>query len=281
MVDKPLGKYSKQELVDLVNQLQQQAIHPSVERDIDTEGSYVEGTARIEGGGDWVGGSKGLSGVEISQIIETLLKHFPESILQPTQLDSTLDQIIRFHESLYEWKELHNHLDVISNAFSPFAKQIERSEVTRKIPETREILNYWYPVSERIGSFLLWAQSVHHIGLRYEVLDDKSMLGERWAVRISKLRNDIEEHLGLGKTKYGSSSRSGAPKGLQRLLFRLFGLEILWLRELGELSRVFEHAATEQMHHADKKLREAATELYNLSQRTLLRSQTPGANHDE
>ena len=280
MTDKPLEGLSKKELIALVQQFQQQLKRDMVSREIDAEGSYVEGTVKVAGGGDWVGGSKGLDGAEVSQIIDTLLKHFPESILQPAQLDNTLAQIVTYHEKLYEWKELHNYLDMILNAFSPFAKQVERSEFSRKIPDTRELLNYWYPISERIESFLLWAAAIHHIGARYAVNVDKSMQGERWAVRISKLKNDIEGHLGISESS-DTRALNPYPRKIQRQMFRVFGFEIDWWRELGELSRIFEHAATEQMHFADKKLREAATELYNLSQRSLLRvSPVGGEDHE-
>jgi hypothetical protein len=214
---------------------------------------------------------KGFSGKDVNQIIETLLKHFPKGYLQnPDELDKTLSDFRSYHEKLHEYKELHNAINEILINFEQFKAEIDRSNSRRLIPKLSVLRDLWRPVSISVVALLNWSQSIQNIGKPFKILEDKSRLGEEWAIQFSGLQIRINEHLGmedqLGVNEY---SKKDYPSQIQILSFQRFGAEIPWWETLIELTSSFSHASSHHMNSADKQLRQTAQELFNLSNKAL------------
>lgn len=228
-----------------------------------------EGGIDLGSGSSRISGSKitgrdhieGLSGKDVNQIIETLLKYFPRGYLQnPNELDKTLGDFRRFHEQLHEWKDLHNALDEIITSFAQFSSEIHRYNSINKIPHLSTLRNLWYPVSVKVDLLLEFAKNIALIGKRYNE-NNGNLEGERWAVKISDMRSQINLQLGFDET----SSFSAQSPNLGNKFNYFWGRKPDWWITLYELNNEFNHIAYGQMHFADKKLRETANELYTLS----------------
>jgi len=215
----------------------------------------------------------GVTGEEVNQIIETLLKHFPKGYLHnPQELDKTLSDFRLFHEQLHEYKELHNAINEILVAFEPFRAEIDRANSRRTLPKLSNIRDMWRPVSMCVIELLNWSQNIKHIGKPYQVLENKSKVGEDWAIQFGELRIRINEHLGLiDQLGIGGTSKRETeyPSQMQLLAFQRFGTEIPWWESLSELTSSFQHTSSHHMNSADKQLRQTAQELFNLSNKAL------------
>lgn len=220
-------------------------------------GSDVAGRDHIEG----------LSGKELNLIIGTLLKHFPKGVVQnPVELDKTLSDFRRYHEQLHEYKELHNGINEILVSFEPFKAEIDRSNSRRLLPKLMDLRDLWRPVWMTVGSLLKWSQTITYIGRPFQELADKSKSGEDWAVQFSELQGRINLHLGMNEF---STEHVSYPSKAMILAFQSLGAEIPWWETLTELTSSFGHASYHHMNSADKRLRQTAQELFNLSNRAL------------
>jgi hypothetical protein len=220
-------------------------------------GSEVAGRDHIEG----------ISGKDVNQIIETLLKHFPKGYLQnPGELDKTLSDFRRYHEQLHEYKELHNGINEILVAFEPFKAETDRSNSRRILPKLRLLRHLWRPVSMSVGLLLKWSQTITYIGKPFQEFEDKSRSGEDWAIQFSELRVRINNHLGLNEY---STELIDYPNKVQIFTFQRLQVEIPWWYTLTELTSSFSHVSSYHMNSADKQLRQTAQELFNLSNKAL------------
>jgi hypothetical protein len=218
------------------------------------------------------GNITGLSGDEVSQIIETLLKHFQRGYLQnPGELDKTLSEFRSYHEKLHEYKELHNAINEIQNDFGQFKTEIDRSNFTRSISKLSVLRNLWRPVSMKVAALLHWSQSIQLIGKPFKILEDKSRTGEEWAIQFSGIQTRMNDHLGmenqLGMNEY-SKKEVDYPSQMQILRFQSLGREIPWWETLSELTSSFDNTCDHHMNSADKQLRQTAQDLYNLSKKS-------------
>ena len=216
---------------------------------------------------------KGLSGKDVNQIIETLLKHFPQGYLQnPEELDKTLSDFRSYHEKLHEYKELHNAINEILINFEQFKAEIDRCNSRRLIPKLSVLRDLWRPVSISVVALLNWSQDIQKIGRPFKILEDKSRSGEEWAIQFSGLQIRINQHLGmedqLGVNEY-SKKELDYPSQIQILSFQRFGTEVPWWETLTELTSSFSHVSAHHMNSADKQLRQTAQELFNLSNKAL------------
>jgi len=215
------------------------------------EGDEVYGDKVI---GDKVGRDKhGLSGAEINQIIETLLKYFPRGHLQPSRLDSTLNLFYQYHEQLREWKELHDSLDDLIKAFDPYYVLVQTSDMTRKVSSRKKLRALWGPVSRQVDALLVFVNNANYIN-QPQVLGDGSRKGVVQVDSLNELRRHISELL----------EARAYPTFQQCLLFKYLNVDIDWWQEIYKLAGEFEHVIKQQMHLADKRLRDTATEIYRL-----------------
>lgn len=204
--------------------------------------------------------------MNVEELVSALKEAFPKDDPRPEQLRkilSAFEKFQRLQQALYEWKELHNALDDILTAFAPFSSEIHRADAEKTIPSLSTLNNLWYGVSARVDALLQFAGYINHIGKRYR--EEAGMIsGEVWAVKISAMRNQVNIQLGLNETSSfrASTKRSISFAEKSKLMI---GIRPEWWITLYELNNEFNHTAYGQMHWADKKLRETATELYTLS----------------
>ncbi len=224
-------------------------------------------------GRDNITTSTGVSGEEVKGIIETLLKHFPQRYLDnPRELDKTLSEFGVYHEQLHEYKELHNAVNDIQIAFGQFRVEVDRANSTRSIPKLSVLRDRWRPVSMHVVELLNWSQTIKNIGKPFKILEDKSKSGEDWAIQFSELQSRINDHLGVSN-QLGVTTKKDVeyPSPVQIILFKQTGSEIPWWETLSELTSSFDDVTTHHMNSADKQLRQTAQELYNLSNKALLK----------
>ena len=204
--------------------------------------------------------------MNIDELVSALKEAFPKNDPRPEQLRrilSAFEQFQRLQQSLYEWKELHNALDDILTSFAPFSSEIHRADAEKTIPSISTLNNLWYGVSATVDALLQFARNINYIGIRYRE-EAGNISGEVWAVKIGVMRNQVNIQLGLNETSSfrASTKRSISFAEKSKLMI---GIRPEWWVALYELNNEFNHTAYGQMHWADKKLRETATELYTLS----------------
>ena len=214
----------------------------------------IEGSTNVKNG-DLVGGNKviGLQSDEIIRLIEAI---FAPNYQTPERFDSVLKEFQKIHKTLYEWKELHNLLDEIMNSFNQFYSQIERLNGSSTKPDLEELQLLWSRVSMRVTELVEFAKNITEIGVPY-VEDQGHLTGERWVLEILSLRNDLEKNFDPDEqASLEFFSRGG--------LFS-FGVKPQWWKTMYRLTHDFYDKVFIHMHEGDKRLRESAINLYDLS----------------
>lgn len=199
-------------------------------------------------------------GLNAEELVAALKRAFPENDPRPEQFRMVLGQFQVYHSTLSEWKELHNLLDEILTSFAQFSAEIQRADSEKKIPSLRTLRCLWRPVSARVDCLLFYASQIDYIGKRYENLGGRSV-GEIWAVKINELRNRINVQIELDESSRFDLSAQHTVGILDKVKL-WFDLKPDWLVVLYEMNNEFNHLVYGQMHWADKKLRETATDLY-------------------
>ena len=234
---------------------------------IDTGGgSYVGGGASA--GGDFVGRDKfiGLSGEEVNRLIETLLHNIRPEYMQPGQLGEALGQFRTFHETISEWKELHNFLDNSVQFYDQFWDQARKAD--RRNFNLANLRNSWMRIALELDALLKWAEGIQLIGKRFNHAASGRLEGEEWAIKLEIARQDIEQHLKSAEKRQEPTSGTGA------LLGRLLNpgqLDEQWFERLNDLASNYRTLILFYLHHANEHLRSTATELVEVSQRVLRR----------
>lgn len=234
-----------------------------VKMDTRIEGDVVGGDKNVTqtAGGDIVQRDKYV-GLNIAELVTALRQAFPGDA-RPERLRQLLDEFREYHAKLHEWKELHNALNNIIDAFDQYAARVESSYIEKLPLKPSVYQEAWRPVNRRVEEMLDWAQTIQHIGRRYQALAGDRLEGERWAVDIKARRDDLLAHFQSGKAVEKGMSGMGFPR-----LF-LANPATEWLQRLYSLTHEFEDAVKQHMSQADSQLRETATELYSLSKQAL------------
>jgi len=228
-----------------------------------SDGTTIQGSVGTQGG-DFIGRDQVNVGLNVQDLVAALRQAFPAGDPRPEQVRQALLRFNSYHQALYEWKELHNALDEILNALAPFMAQMERAQASAQELDLEDLRSLWRPVSPRVDALLDFGQHIQHIGKAY--LPGQTATGEKWALELADLRRAIIRLLGIPLAGAADApglvaSRTGS---LQRFGL-LLGARPDWWPPLYELTQNFNSAAYLQMHLADKKLRDTATELYILS----------------
>lgn len=186
-----------------------------------------------------------------------------------------LTELRLLSERLYEWKELHNHLDELINIFSQFSAQVDRLAIAGEPVEDMYRLNdSWQPVHRRTNVLLLWSeQDVEHIGKPYILLADGSRKGEKWAVELAMQHDAISDLLANSPV---FTKEQSASNGLSRFI-KAFNEQPSpqtavwqqWWRSLRESTQMFNNKLSNHMFLADKELRKTALDLHDFSKETL------------
>jgi len=207
---------------------------------------------------------QGLNIEELKTVLEDAFtdKDDPR-ITQVQRAFGEIQQMQQTQQTLYEWKELHNALDDIITSFAPFSSEVNRADRKNEIPSITSLRDLWYAVSEKIDALLDFASKVDLIGKRYKE-ENENITGEIWAVKISNLRTDINLQLALDKKSRFDATVNRSVSIVDKSMLHV-GIKPHWWKKLVEHSNEFNHAVANQMHYADKKLREKATELYSIS----------------
>lgn len=177
--------------------------------------------------------------IDFGQVAETLSQFLPATSPLPQLFHDTLEEFKQYHTQLYEWKELHHHLNGIIMVFRQFSLQMERLSDNSKLKQNLSLLlMLWEPALMKIMPLLEWARYIQYIGTPFEELSDGSLKGEKWAIEIRIGSDRVTELL---RTKTASED-----------LLR-DAVDELW-------QQVNTH-----MFLADDNLRKTAGELFNLS----------------
>ena len=232
---------------------------------IQTDGGGVVGRD-ASAGRDFVGRDQniGMSGEEVSRLVETVLKNIQPEYIRPQQLDEALTQFRQYHETLSEWKELHNFLDNTLQFYDQFWDLARAAN--RKNLLLADLQNRWLRISLELDGMLKWAATIQYIGRPYNETGDGRLDGEKWAIDLEIARRDIANHLAQAQKLIDSSSAS--------LFNRLAGqnpLDEQWARQLAEYASRYRSLILFYMHQANANLLNTATKLTDLSQRVLRR----------
>jgi len=229
-------------------------------------GSYVEGG--VNAGEDFVGRDKiiGLSGEEVNRLIETLLRNIRPEYMEPDQLGEALNQFRTFHETISEWKELHNFLDNSVQYYDQFWDQARKAD--RRNFDLVDLRNSWTRIALELDALLGWAEGIQLIGKRFNHEASGRLDGEEWAIKLEMARQDIEQHLKSAEKRQETGAGTGSFLGR---LINPGQLDEQWFERMNDLASNYRTLILFYLHHANEHLRNTATELVEMSQRVLRR----------
>jgi len=214
-------------------------------KEIRTEGgTYIEGDAQTSGG-DFVARDKIIQNIQldVDKLTQTLRQALPADDPLPQHLLEALRQFKYFHTRLFEWKELHNALNDITIALGQFLREVERLDISQAQGNARDLRRSWRPVAQKVDILLSFATSVKYIAEKpFEVIEGR-LQGPEWAVDIKVARTQLDEVL--------RNKDAGEDDIDEEALY--------------DATYNFNDKAETHMYLADKKLRDTAGELYNLS----------------
>lgn len=204
--------------------------------------------------------------VNIQQAIETLL---PPGDPRRHNLQALVGRLRQHNELLREWKQLHQHLDTLSNiTYGQYAAQLRRYRGQAIDPTL--FRDAWRAVALSVRRLLEWARTIEYIGPPYRETDGEKA-GPQWAIHLGELVEAIDDHLAQAPPLPPPE-----PTGWQRVVRGLAEREDAaaawsgwWWPQLTELSDSLEHEMRLYMSMADENLRSAAADLYDLSQQVL------------
>jgi hypothetical protein len=122
--------------------------------------------------------------------------------------------------------------------FDQFAREIERRDAAGAIGDVRLLKRLWQPTDQKVELLIEFAKGVSHIATPLIVLPDGSLQGPPWAVELAMAAKRLKE---------------------------VFEERLVYLAEVYDATYAFSDAAEKHMYLADKQLRKAAGELFNLS----------------
>jgi len=210
------------------------------DRHVDTDGgAYFEGRIDTDGG-DVIGGDKIINyQLDVEKLVQVLRQSLPDDDPTPQYLRETLQGFQHFHRQLFEWKELHNYLNDILYGLDQFTREVERLDAGGQASNPRALARQWRPVTQKLRLLLDWAATVHYIhDTPYVRREDGSLQGPKWAVELQTARMQVDQALEPDSFDFYT---------------------------LYDVAFEFSGAVDRHMYLADKKLRDTAGELYNLS----------------
>ena len=227
----------------------------------------------------------------LDELVAVLSERYPHALLNLQQVlesASATDERMRsnvqkllgtfriYYETLYEWKELHNHLDEITNIFGQYSAQVERFGLIAEPVDIEVLRISWRPVDNRMDLLMNWAaDDINHIGDRYEVLPSGDQTGVEWAIELQQLRQAIKGYL---HDDLVLGSHIPAKRGPFNRMLNTLGANKeedeawqSWWRSMTELTRQLDNTIRRHMFLADKELRKTAADLFDLSKEALWR----------
>jgi hypothetical protein len=202
-------------------------------------GTNISGDANLQDG-DFVGRDK-VTHQNIQYINNYEVKEINAAANSHPALLKALKEFRKYHVELHEWKELHNCLNDVLHQLGQFASQIDRIESDKEPPSPRDLVKSWRPISQTVSSLLEWGKSIQYIGVPF-LKSDQGLQGAAWAIDMYVAEENLERL--LKSAKYDANA-------------------------LLDAYSEFDEKAQTHMFNTDKKLRETANELYNLSSHVL------------
>ncbi len=210
-------------------------------RRIKTGGGYVEG--RVSTGRDFAGRDMlvyNYPPFDLSKVVEVLRESLPQNDPLPARLLETLKMFRNLHARLAEWKELHNYLCDVIMTFNQFSREVEQLQLNgTEVIDPRSLVRRWRPVRQRIELLLEWSKRIVCIGTPYSESGTIGLQGERWSVRLSIMRNDMDSILRQSRVNCSA---------------------------LYELTQTIDDEVNLHMYLADKSLRDTASQLNEISE---------------
>ncbi|GAB4498229.1 MAG: hypothetical protein OHK0052_11270 [Anaerolineales bacterium] len=183
--------------------------------------------------------------LDLPRLAEALKQVLPPNDPAPQNLLQGMQSFQQMHTHLYEWKELHNFVNDILYVLAQFTREVERIELNEETPNARALRRLWRPIAQKVDLMLDWAAQVRFIAdIPFARLPSGALQGPDWAIALETARQRLDELLEINQ---------------------------LEIDELTDAAFDFNDAAERHMYLADKRLRETAGELFNLS-RTVLGS---------
>ena len=209
-------------------------------KEIHTGGGAVSEGGVETGGGDFVGRDQYIQyyQLDIPKLVAALKESLPSDDPAPQHLLDTLRGFQHFHMRLFEWKEVHNFYNDITNSLGQFSREVERLEASREEVNLRAVKRLWRPVAQKVSLLLDWSAQIKYISEIPFEQSSEGLKGPPWAVEISAAKSQMDELL-------------------QRSIVEIF--------DLYDAAFDFLDVAEKNLYLADKQLRETATEIYNLS----------------
>ena len=180
--------------------------------------------------------------LDIQKLLDALRQALPAGDPTPTHLLEMLQGFDRFHTQLYEWKELHNALNDVIFVFDQFAREVERRDAIGQAGDVRSLSRLWRPVEQKVSILMEFAANIKYIGPPFVALPDGGSQGPEWAIELRTAADRVQQ------------------------LFEPNGFDAA---AVYDATYAFGDAAEKHMYLADKRLRDTAVELYNLSHRVL------------
>jgi hypothetical protein len=175
--------------------------------------------------------------LDVNKVVATLQEALPANDPTPRHLVETLQRFQTFHACLHEWKELHNHLNDVTMVLDQFEREVERLDASGSPGDARSLARQWRPVTQKVDFLLAWATTIKHIGNPFEQAAG-GLQGPAWAIELYSVHLHVKELLDPAN----------------------FDLTALY-----DATYDFSDTAQRNLYLADKALRDAAGELYNLS----------------
>jgi len=206
------------------------------------DGNIIVGDGNKVQQGDFVSRDKVIQNIQnvnidIEKLITALKDSLPEDDPAPQHLLDVLKSFQNYHAALHEWKELHNFLNDVLHQFGQFSLEIDRIEIARERPDPRSLCRLWRPISQTVNALMEWGKNIQYIGRPF-VKSDQGLQGDPWAIEMFIAEENLE---------------------------RLLKSTSVDTNALFDARSEFGEKAETHMYLADKKLRETADELYNLS----------------
>lgn len=200
--------------------------------------------------GDAVQGDKIVNYVQldVQKLMETLKQALPDDDPLPAELIETLRSFRGFHAKLYEWKEVHNVLNDVLFVFDQFSREVERRDASGQPGDLRSLARAWRPVKQKIDLLRDAAAALQYIS--HPLVESAAgRQGPPWVIEILSAADRLADLLDDAQMNF---------EGLY------------------DATNALGDAAEKHMYLADKKLRETAGELNDLSN-LLLGSLSDGA----
>lgn len=174
------------------------------------------------------------------------------------QLNSLVEQLRTYHERLREWKEMHNHLDETLNIMGACLGQIDLSANSGEIVNAVSLKLLWRPSFNRLERTIDWGvHDVRHL--------DKLQFGSLepdWAYKLRSMGDGLQDFLSDFETLQRRRRVQQSQPEVRNELWETQESLLDRTRELDDYLRKL-------MFQADKELRKAVGELYELSRQSL------------